>query len=289
MGVLDEPFPGTWALEANLLTRWELRHNFTRVFPDVYVRKGIELDARTRAAAAAHWAKGDGVLVGFSAAALHGTRWIEPTHPAELIRGGHTRTPPGIVGRQDRIRSDELCTVDGFVVSNPARTAFDLGRRLDDEAAVIMIDALCNVTNLHPKQVLELADRYPGARGIRRLHRTLGRVDVGAESPQETRTRLVIVDDGLPPPTTQLRIRDEFGRVIARADMGWEQWKVIVEYDGAQHWTDEEQRTWDIERRFHLKRLGWQVVHVNSEQLRTRPWIVAERVRDALRAAGAPV
>ncbi|WP_307718088.1 DUF559 domain-containing protein [Rhodococcus marinonascens] len=71
--------------------------------------------------------------------------------------------------------------------------------------------------------------------------------------------------------------------------MGWERWKVLVEYDGRQHWSDERQRTWDIERLERLADLGWVVVRVNAEQLRMRPHIVVARARERLRQAGAPV
>ncbi|WP_410874376.1 hypothetical protein [Nocardia sp. A7] len=55
MGVIDEPFVGSWALAAGALTRHQLRHDFERVVPDVYSRKGRPLDAIGRAKAAVHW------------------------------------------------------------------------------------------------------------------------------------------------------------------------------------------------------------------------------------------
>ncbi len=64
---------------------------------------------------------------------------------------------------------------------------------------------------------------------------------------------------------------------------------MLVEYDGEQHWSDERQRTWDIERMERLAELGWVVVRVNAEQLRRRPQVIVARVRDRLRQAGAPV
>ena len=63
-------------------------------------------------------------------------------------------------------------------------------------------------------------------------------MDGGAESPQETRTRLVLVDAGLPKPQTQIVVTGHFGRTFARIDMGYEEFKVGVESDGVQHWTD---------------------------------------------------
>lgn len=41
---------------------------------------------------------------------------------------------------------------------------------------------------------------------------------------------------------------DEFGSVIVYLDMGWEDVKVVVEYDGEQHWNVRAQRNRDIRR-----------------------------------------
>jgi very-short-patch-repair endonuclease len=109
-------------------------------------------------------------------------------------------------------------------------------------------------------------------------------VDGGAESPRESRLRLVLVRGGLPPPETQI----EFRELHIRVDMGWRQWKVAVEYDGVQHWTDGRQRSWDIERIALLEAAGWVVIRVSAEML-SRPHIVVERVKAKLRAAGCPI
>ena len=55
----------------------------------------------------------------------------------------------------------------------------------------------------------------------------------GAQSPKETWLRLVLIQAGLPRPQTQIPVYDEFGEVIAYLDMGWEDVKVAVEYDGS--------------------------------------------------------
>lgn len=53
-----------------------------------------------------------------------------------------------------------------------------------------------------------LAKRYPGARNLRRLRAALPIVDGGAASPKETQLRLLLIDAGLPTPTTQLPVLD---------------------------------------------------------------------------------
>lgn len=88
-----------------------------------------------------------------------------------------------------------------------------------------LVDALLNATNIKPADVLAVADAHPGVRGVARLRSVLPLLDGGAESPQESRLRLVIVDGGLPTPETQIEFRD----LHIRVDMGWREWKVAVE------------------------------------------------------------
>jgi hypothetical protein len=113
--------------------------------------------------------------------------------------------------------------------------------------------------------------------------------DAGAESPQETRTRLLLIAGGLPKPQSQIVVLHEWGAVLARIDMGWEEWRVGVEYDGAQHWTDSRVRANDIDRTAELERRGWRIIRVSAELLRKRPDIVLARVREALCGAGCPL
>lgn len=169
-------------------------------------------------------------------------------------------------------------------MTTPARTAFDVGRTRPDDQAVAAVDALLNATRITPREVVAVADAHLGARGVARLRRVLEFVDGGAESPQESRLRMLVVRAGLPRPETQI----EFRQLHIRVDMGWRRWKVAVEYDGVQHWTDGRQRAWDIERIALLEDAGWVVIRVSADMLR-RPPVVVERIREKLRAAGCPV
>ncbi len=280
-----EPFSGTAAVAAGLVTRHRLRHHFVRLHRDVYIARGVPPTHLLRAKAARLWAGSRGVLVGMSAAAVHGTRWLDATAPAELVRTGHVRSVPGIVVR--KASCIETCTVDGMIVTTPAQTAFDLARRDDGlQRRVEVLDALCNATHLLVPEIETVAERNRGSRGISTVSRVLELVDGGAASPPETHTRLLIVRSGLPVPETQIEIYDG-GRFVARADMGWKQWWVLVEYDGAQHWTDRVQRTIDIDRYALLSELGWTVVRVGADLLYRRPRVLVERVRRALHRAGA--
>ncbi|UYP18323.1 hypothetical protein OED52_16915 [Rhodococcus sp. Z13] len=283
---LDEPFRGTDARAAGLVTRHGLTHHFRKLHRNVYIAPGVEPAALLRAKAAWLWAGSTGVLAGVSAAAVHGTRWLDPTLPAEIVRPGKLRSCPGIVVRN--IPGIETCAVDGMTVTTPARTGFDLARSHDVDRSVEMVDALCNATGLKIPEIEAVAARHKGARHLLRMRTVLELADGGAASPPETHTRLLLVRAGLPRPETQIEIFDDAG-FVARADMGWKEWRRLVEYDGVQHWTDPAQRTLDIDRYARLPELGWTVIRVGADLLYRRPHVLVERVRRALRAAGASV
>jgi Protein of unknown function (DUF559) len=284
----DWPFRGTEALAAGLVTPHELRTKFHSVYRNVYVPRGQPLTPVTRAVAAWLWSGRAATAAGLSAAALHRTAWIDPWLPAELNRPGRDKTP-GIVLHSDALWDDEVCVRDDIQMTTPARTAFDLGRRKDFVNTVIRIDALMHATGLKIADVDLLADRHCGARDLAQLRRVIPMVDGGSESPYETKTRLLLIGSGLPRPQTQIEVLGDWNGVLARVDMGWQEWKVGVEFDGAHHWTDPAQRTWDIDRLAELQARGWVIVRVSADLLRNRPEVVVARVRHALRVAGCPI
>jgi hypothetical protein len=288
MATLQWPFRGTEALAAGLLTPHRLRSDFELVHRNVYIPPGTKLTPVTRAIAAWLWSGRSATLAGLSAAALHRTAWIDDWLPAELNRTSRDKAN-GIILHSDALDEDETCMRDEISLTTPARTAFDLGRRKGLTVAVIRLDALMRATDLKPADVELLVDRHRGARGLVQLRQALLLADGGAESPCETRTRVVLIGAGLPRPHTQIEVLNDWGGVIARIDMGWEEWNVGVEFDGAQHWTDPVQRTRDIDRLAELQERGWTIIRVSADMLRYRPQVVVARTRSALLAAGCPL
>jgi hypothetical protein len=285
---LDWPFLGTEALARGAVNRYQLRTRYDAVFRNVYVPKGQALTAADKAVAAWLWSGRRATVAGLSAAALMGTRWIDAKRPAELNQASRHKTK-GIVLHSDELSDDESCFVRGVPVTSPAQTAFDLGRRRGLTTAIIRLDALMQATNVKSTDVELIADRHRGARGTVQLRKALGLADAGAESPQETRTRLVLTDAGLRPQRTQIEVFNSFGGFVHRIDMGWDDWRVAVEYDGIQHWADPDIRNRDIDWQAEAEALGWRIVRVSSDMLRYRQATIVERTRTALRAAGAPV
>jgi hypothetical protein len=261
---MGEPFIGSEAVASRHVTPYALRSRFVAIHPDVYIAGGTELTAGLRAHAAWLWSRRRAVIAGSSASALHGAKWIDDRASAELLYD-YRRPPNGIRTWSDRVGEDETQMIASIPATTPARTAFDIACRYPVGKAVAAIDALARATDLKMADVEALVARYRGRRGIRRARITLPLVDAGAESPRETWLRLLLIRAGFPPPQTQIPVYDEYGALVAVLDMGWEDIKLAVEYDGDHHRTDRKQFNKDIARQETLSDLGWTNVRVTAE------------------------
>jgi hypothetical protein len=277
---MGEPFLGSEALAAGSLTKYELHSRYLRLHQDVYLSRDTDITAVVRAKAPWLWTGRRGTIAGFSAAAIHGSKWVDAKLPAEVI---HTNRYPNaaVRVRGDSVAEDEIVMFGAIAVTTPERTALDLACWYPRSAAVAAIDALGHATKLQLADARPLLDRSKGRRGIERARIALDLADAGAQSPKETWLRLVLVDDGLPRPQTQIPILGETGAVFAYLDIGWAQWEIAVEYDGEQHRTNRSQYSWDVRRHEMIQRQGWIIIRVLAGD---RPADIVRRVREAIAA-----
>ena len=274
---MNEPFIGSDAVRAGDVTSHQLRTRYRSLYPDVYVARFVDPTLRTRITGAWLWSGRRAVVAGLAAAALYGASWIDDEIPVELI-WQNSHPPEGLIVRNERLGDDEITRAGGLPVTTRVRTAFDIGRRYERDQAVAHLDALMWVQSFPIDDVLLLAKRYRGARGLSTLRNALGLVDGGAASPQETRLRLLFNDAGLPRPTTQIPVVEANGRLVRILDMGWEDFMVAAEYDGDQHRTSRRQYVKDVRVLPKLERMGWIVIRVLKEDSD------ADAVRRATRA-----
>jgi very-short-patch-repair endonuclease len=261
-----EPFIGSEAVRSGALTAYRLRSRCIAIHPDVYAPTGTDLTATTRARAAWLWSRRRGIVAGHSASALHGAKWVDHQAPAQLLYE-HRRPPAGIRTWSDQIAEDELQLVSGVPTTTPARTAFDIACRNSVGNAVAAVDALARATRFNVADAQVLANRYKGHRNVRRARRALTLIDAGAESPRETWLRLLLIDAGYPRPQTQIPVYGEYGELVALLDLGWEDVKIALEYEGDHHRTDRRQFHRDIARYEALPDLGWITVRVTAEDM----------------------
>ena len=205
------------------------------------------------------------VLGGWSAALALGVEWVDTPDDVEVVFDPDRRIPP----RQGlRIRGDVLLpgetvrTPYGLATSGP-RTAFDLGRRGTLESAVAAVDAVLRASRSTVAELRAVAELHPGTRGVRLLRQAVDLADPRSESPRESRLRVGLVTAGLPAPTPQWEVADEYGRFVARLDLAWPAVRVAVEYDGDQH-RERRHHSRDLVRHNRLRALGWHVLQVDS-------------------------
>jgi hypothetical protein len=261
---MGEILVGSEAVIHGIVTRHELARWFRPIYPNVHAPRGHPLSLRDRTIGAWLWSKRRGIVAGVAASAMYGAEWVDADSSIELIYDC-TRTPAGIITRNERIGEDEITMVAGLPVTTPARTAFDLGRHQPRSEAIARMDALMRAAPFSNEEVLLLAKRYRGARGVKDLKERLPLVDGGAASPRETWLRLIYIDAGLPKPTTQIPICDTDGTLLRTVDMGWEEFKVLSEYDGDQHRTHRPQYVKDMRVIPKIQRLGFIVLRVIKE------------------------
>jgi hypothetical protein len=278
---MGEVFKGSEALAGGQLTEWALHRWYRPIFRDVYIPNQHPMTVRNRIIGAWLWSKRNSVITGVAASALHGAEWVDANIPIEL-RMDCSRPPRGIIARDETLLDDEIAHVADVPVTTPARTAFDLGRFLRRGEALARLDALMRAEPFCIEDVLLIAKRRKGARGIRQLRELLPLVDGGAASPKETWLRLLFIDAGLPKPTTQIPVYDGW-ELIGVLDMGWEDFKVAAEYDGDQHRTNRIQYVKDIRRIPKIERQGWAHIRVIAED---HDYDVIDRTRRALIARG---
>lgn len=243
-GVIAEPFIGAEAVRAGLVRKHELRSRYSALFPGVYLPRDTPPSFGQRVQAAWLWSHRPGVVAGWTAT------WLA---------------------------DGEVVSLSGLPTTTLTRTAFDLARRRPVSAAIARLDSLGRAARLDLSEVLELAERHSGTRGCRQVRRVLDLHDPGAESPKESWLRLAIIGAGFPRPRTQIPVRGPSGRQYY-LDLGWEDLKIAVEYDGDHHRSDKRTFGYDIVRLEEIASLGWIVIRVVAGTPRDE---VVRRVRAA--------
>lgn len=237
-----------------------------RLLDDVYVDAGAEDTVDLRCAAVALVLPEGAVVCRRTAAWLHGADLFGPLG-AMQARVVDCLTPApfgrvrrrGVRGYVGDLDMDDTRLLRGVPVTNPTRTAVDLARWLHRPHALAAIDAMAHAGLVTQREMLDLAERYPGYRWIRQARELITWVEPRTESPGESWLRLRILDAGFPRPKAQVVI-ESGGREIYRLDLGYPHLRIGLEYDGQEFHDSASDREHDENRREDLRRrFGWDV------------------------------
>ncbi|REE98607.1 type IV toxin-antitoxin system AbiEi family antitoxin [Thermomonospora umbrina] len=212
---------------------------------------------------AAAWVWGVDVL---PPGAREATWPIEVAHPPDL-------PPPGLPHCRPRpaeLPADDIAEHEGVRLTAPERTALDCARWLPRLEAVAALDQFLRA-GLDPTALTRRVRRLTGEPHARRLREILRLSDAGAVLPGESWTRVHIMDAGLPRPATQIPVMAA-DRPRFFLDMGYEQYRTAVEYDGEAFHTGPACRNRDTARRTWIRtHHGWEIIVVTKEDILFHP------------------
>lgn len=205
--------------------------------------------------------------------------WI---HGFDVLPQGADQREWPVESSSDPVLAD-VTVVDGLPVTTLARTLVDCAADLPRLEAVAAADQFLRA-GVEVHRLAEALEPLHGER-LRRANATLLAADPRAESPMESWTRCLIADAGLPAPVPQLRVRGPNGR-SRFLDLGWDRWRIGVEYDGMATHFGLAAETGDRRRHHLLQTLGWEVEVLTASEVmeHPRPWLI--RLRDRLLRKG---
>ncbi|WP_211320832.1 hypothetical protein [Arthrobacter livingstonensis] len=235
-----------------------------------------------------------------TAALLHGIplpREFEQLRAVHLSRPSSAAIPrrKGVIGHRQNLRDDEVMLLGDIPVTTPARTFLDLAAilRLDDLVAAADHLICEHDRYFEPRKfpiVAEgtlrsyLADKHH-VPGLDKARAAVELMRVGADSPRETRLRLILFRAGLPEFTANHVIDNDPGENVVYPDLGCEEFRVCGEYEGEVHQTPEKQlrdRNRDQRTRVH----GWLQVKVYNKDMQQGDAYVVAMFTKALRERG---
>ncbi|WP_157431530.1 hypothetical protein [Actinomadura hibisca] len=192
-----------------------------------------------------------------------GARWTEREVDLILPSG---EGPPGDDPRWVELPEEHVTEESGVRLTSLSRTALDCARWLSEPEALAALDQFLR-RGVRRDELRSMARPLTGYRGNKRLRTLLALGDEGAESPGESRTRLIVLKAGFPRPQTQIPVRGPCGASLY-VDMGYPQYRVGLEYDGESHHSGRRARTRDMGRlRWLRSEMGWDVISVTKDVL----------------------
>ncbi len=244
--------------------------------PDPAARRRVEL---ARIEAVARQLAVGTVISHTSAALVWGLPlWSRPdmVHVVQRHVPGR-RKDAGVARHRTTLGADEVVVRHGVPVTSLARTVLDCLRTLPARDGLVVADAALRAGADRDDLTRRLTET--SGRGVVRARAVVAAADGGAESPGESVTRFELLRHGLPAPRTQLVVPTRLG--VFRADMGWEEWRLLVEFDGLVKYGElsggDPARVLFQEKRRQeaIEEEGWRVLRVTSPDLRRGAELVA--------------
>ncbi|MBW8483059.1 very short patch repair endonuclease [Actinomadura parmotrematis] len=258
---------------------------FRRVFHDVYVAARTPDSVHLRADAASLLLPPEAAFCGLTAARLYGltvperdmrTHVAVPSSAATFPRSKDPRV------HRYTIPADQITVHEGRRLVGPARLFLELAATLPRLDLLVAGDEILRRGLAERETIAAFLAGSHRRRGVQRARDALPLLDARADSPPETRLRILLTDHGLPRPMVNEDVLNGWGVWLARPDLSYPALKIAIQYEGRHHQQDPQQYAYDIERDARLIDAGWIVIRVDADALFRHPRHVVRRVRNAL-------
>ena len=183
-----------------------------------------------------------------------------------------------------RLAAEDVVVHHGLRTTSGPQTWLDLAELLPPHELVAVGDALMRAGHLPAKALTRRLERATRVRGVVRARQYAPLLTPLSMSRPESLVRYWLVTSGLPDPQPQLDVRDRRGRVVAHGDLGYEEWRVLLEYEGRQH-AEPEQFGKDVDRYSLMAADGWLVLRFAARHAES-PTVGVDRTRRALMSRG---
>ncbi len=281
--------PPTWtsaSARAAGIARATLRSSsFVRLAHDLYVQLDDAVDRHERLQLLATALPPDAAFSHGTAAVILGAPVDAPRHP-HVVLTPHRVLPQraGLVVHTRRLGDEDVLVHRGLRVTSGAQTFIDLAAGLWPWDLVAVGDSLLRAGHLSVDGLDRRLARASRVRGVVRARECAGLLSPLAASHPESLMRYWLVTSDLPDPQPQVPVRDRWGRVVAHGDLGYEERKVLLEYEGRQH-AEGEQFARDVDRYSRMAADGWLVLRFAARHV-DGPTVVVGRTRQALISRG---
>lgn len=268
------------------LTRARLRGpSFLRLAHDLHVQLDDAIDEREKLFLLA-------ALLPVDAAYSHGTAAALLGAPVDLPPRPHVALTPrrvlpqhaGLIVHARRMAAEDVTVHDGLRLTSGAQTFLDLSADLWSPDLVAIGDALLRAGHMTREALEDRLARAARVRGVVRARECAPLLSPLAMSRPESLMRYWLVKSPLPDPQPQVPVRDRWGRVVAHGDLGYEEWRVLLEYEGRHH-AESEQFGRDVDRYSLMAADGWLTLRFASRHV-NGPATVVDRTRRALMSRG---
>jgi len=233
--LLARPFTTAEAREVGL-ERWHLRgQRWQKLGPRTYAPAELDSSPALRLNAASLRLPAVAAFSGRTAAWLHGMD-VEPCDPIEATvpSGTGVWSRSGLAIRRAALSDGDVVMARHWRATSVNRTLADLSSRVDLTEAVVLIDMALH-GRLADLTGLGVYATSRSGRGVRNFRLAVRHAEPRAESPMESRLRMLLVLSGLPRPQAQVSLNDRHGRFLGRPDLYYPEQRLAIEYDGGTH------------------------------------------------------